>query len=48
MSDSAPKPTEPTSASDLYDEIMTMFEDALAGRLEAGDAVERDAAGADS
>jgi hypothetical protein len=44
MSDKAAKPTEPTAAEDLKDEIVAMFEEALARKLEGREPVESDAA----
>ena len=46
MGDTAPKPTEPTAAQDLQDDIVAMFEEAIAGTFETTEAGESNGAGA--
>jgi hypothetical protein len=51
MTGEAAEPTEPTSAKDLHDEIVAMFEEALARKFEpdsAANAGAAEAAAADS
>jgi hypothetical protein len=46
MPGESPEPTEATSAKDLHDEIVAMFEEALARKFEPEPTTERDAADA--
>jgi hypothetical protein len=48
VSGESPEPTEATSAKDLHDEIVAMFEEALARKFEPEPAGERDAAEAEA
>jgi hypothetical protein len=45
LRDTAPKPTEPTAAQDLQDDIVAMFEEAIARTFETTEAVENNGAG---
>jgi hypothetical protein len=46
MTGEAAEPTEPTSAKDLHDEIVAMFDEALARKFEPDSTANADAAAA--